>query len=93
MDLETVIQDAVSQKVKNKYCVLIHICGIWKKLSRPFYLLSINRDSDGEDVCMDIKGERQGWEKLKGWDYILLYIKQIVSENLLRAKGTLLGAL
>ena len=28
MDLETVIQSAVSQKEKNKNCILMHICGI-----------------------------------------------------------------
>ena len=28
MDLETVIQSEVSQKEKNKYCILMHICGI-----------------------------------------------------------------
>ena len=28
MDLETVIQSGVSQKEKNKYCILTHICGI-----------------------------------------------------------------
>ena len=28
MDLETVIQNEVSQKEKNKYCILMHICGI-----------------------------------------------------------------
>ena len=27
-DLETVIQSEVSQKEKNKYCMLTHICGI-----------------------------------------------------------------
>ena len=30
MDLETVIQSEVSQKEKNKYCILMHICGIQK---------------------------------------------------------------
>ena len=30
MDLESVIQSEVSQKEKNKYCILIHIYGIWK---------------------------------------------------------------
>ena len=30
MDLENVIQSEVSQKEKNKYCILIHIYGIWK---------------------------------------------------------------
>ena len=28
MDLETVMQSEVSQKEKNKYCLLTHICGI-----------------------------------------------------------------
>ena len=28
MDLETVVQSEVSQKEKNKYCILVHICGI-----------------------------------------------------------------
>ena len=27
MDLETVIQSDVSQKEKNKYCILMHVCG------------------------------------------------------------------
>ena len=28
MDLESVIQNELSQKEKNKYCILTHICGI-----------------------------------------------------------------
>ena len=28
MDLETVIQSEVNQEEKNKYCILMHICGI-----------------------------------------------------------------
>ena len=31
MDLESVIQSEVSQKEKNKYRMLMHICGILKK--------------------------------------------------------------
>ena len=30
MDLETVIQSEVSQKEKNKYRILTHICGTYK---------------------------------------------------------------
>ena len=30
MDLETVVQSEVSQKEKNKYCILTHIRGTWK---------------------------------------------------------------
>ena len=28
MDLESVIRSEVSQKEKNKYCILMHVCGI-----------------------------------------------------------------
>ena len=28
MDLESVIQSEVSQKEKNNYCILTHVCGI-----------------------------------------------------------------
>ena len=30
MNLEPIIQSELSQKEKNKYCILIHICGIQK---------------------------------------------------------------
>ena len=29
-DLESVIQSEVNQKEKNKYCILMHVCGIQK---------------------------------------------------------------
>ena len=31
IDVESVIQSEVSQKKKNKYCLLIHIYGIYRK--------------------------------------------------------------
>ena len=30
MELESVLQSEISQKEKNKYHILTHICGIWK---------------------------------------------------------------
>ena len=30
MELGSVMQSDVSQKEKNKYCILMHVCGIWK---------------------------------------------------------------
>ena len=45
MDLETLIQSEVSQKEKNKYCILTHICGIQKN------------GIEIENKCMDTKGE------------------------------------
>ena len=38
MNLEMVIQSKVSQKEKNKYCILMHIHGIFKEgISDPMY--------------------------------------------------------
>ena len=34
IDLESIIQSEVTQKEKNKYHVLMHICGIWKEWYR-----------------------------------------------------------
>ena len=39
-----------SQKVKNKYHLLTHVCGIWKKWYRGTYLKSRNRDTDEEQM-------------------------------------------
>ena len=38
--LESVIQSEVSQKEKNKYCILMHMYGIWK-------------DGSDEPVCRE----------------------------------------
>ena len=45
MNLEPVIQNEVSQKEKNKYCILTHIYGIYKYI----YLQSRYRDALVED--------------------------------------------
>ena len=37
MDLETVIQSEVSQKEKNKYCILTHICGTRKMVQMNWF--------------------------------------------------------
>ena len=47
-----VIQSKVSQKDKNKYDILKHICGIWKKWYRWSYLQSRNRDLDAGNKHM-----------------------------------------
>ena len=69
MDLETVMQSEVSQKEKNKYHVLMHICGIWKNWYRRSYLQSRNRDTDVENKRMGVKGERGVWDELGDWDW------------------------
>ena len=40
LDLESVIQSEVSQKEKNKYCILMRMYGIWK-------------DGSDEPVCRE----------------------------------------
>ena len=37
MDVESVTQSEVSQKEKNKYCILIHICGIRKMVQMNLF--------------------------------------------------------
>ena len=61
MDLETVIQSEVSQKEKNKYRILMHICGIQKN-GTDEVLCKAERDTDVKNKCIDNKGEDQSGE-------------------------------
>ena len=36
MNLEPIIQSEVSQKEKDRYCILMHIYGIWKNGAEEF---------------------------------------------------------
>ena len=44
MDLESVIQSEVSQKEKNKYCMLMHIYGILKKKKKVLMNLGAGQE-------------------------------------------------
>ena len=56
MDLETVIQSEVSQKEKNKYSILMHICGIQKNgTNEPVSKAEIETQTYRKK-CMDTKG-------------------------------------
>ena len=61
-----VLQSEVSQKEKDKYHILMHICEIRKKKwYRRSYLQSRNRDTGVENKHMYIKGKGRGgvnWE-------------------------------
>ena len=57
MDLEIVILSKVSQKEKNKYCILTHIYGIKKN---DTYLQDRNRDADAENRLVHTVGEGAG---------------------------------
>ena len=55
MDLETVKQSEVSQKEKNKYCILTHICGTQKNGTDEL-VCRAEIDTDVENKRMDTKG-------------------------------------
>ena len=63
MDLETVVHCEVSQKEKNKYCVLTHICGIQKSdTNEPTCRTGIETEMQRMDMCT-WRG-KEGWDKL-----------------------------
>ena len=62
MDLESVIQGEVSQKEKNKYHILKHICGIQKNgTDQPICRVGIETDIEKRHVDT---GARGGWDEL-----------------------------
>ena len=52
MNLQPIIQNEVSQKEKDKYCILMHIYGIWKKWYRRIYLQGSKGETDIENRLM-----------------------------------------
>ena len=62
VDLDSVIHSNVSQKEKNKYRILAHICGIWKKWYRWTQFQGRNTDTHIEDWHVDMgdEGEELG---------------------------------
>ena len=75
MDLESVIQNEVSQKEKSEYRILMHICGIQENGINESILQSRNRDTDIENKHMNTKGGRGwvGWIGRLGLTYIYYY--------------------
>ena len=86
MNLETVIQSDVSQKEKNKYHILTHICGTQKNgTDEPVCRAEIETQMQRTNIWTT-RGESGGggvmnWEN--GIDiYTLICIKQITNKNL-----------
>ena len=71
LDLETVIESEVSQKVKTNIVYETNIAYMWniEKWYRWSYLQNRNRDRDVENKHMDTKGGRGGWHELGDWDW------------------------
>ena len=76
MNLESIVQSEVSQKEKNKYCILTHIYGILKDgTDEPICRAAMETDIENRRV--DTKREGEGG---KNWEsntetYTLPYIK------------------
>ena len=89
MDLESVIQSEVSQKEKNKYCMLTHIYGIEKKNG--------SHESRGrtgiktQTQRMDLRtrgGGRVSWDEVREWHGHIYTTKcKIASGKQLHSKG------
>ena len=90
MDLESVIQSEVSQKEKNKYRILTHICGIQKNSTdEPISRARIETQKQRTGMWTQL-GEREGgtnWE-IKIDIYTLPCVKQVASGNLLYSTGS-----
>ena len=67
MDPETVIQSEVSQKEKNKYCILMHICGIQRNgIDELVCKAEIETQMQRTNVWIP-RGEGE-WDGLGNWD-------------------------
>ena len=91
INLESVIQSEVSQKEKNKYCMLTHIYGIQKNGVMNLFAEKQQRygDSDMENGLVDTVGE--GDSGTNGENSIDIYtlqcVKQIADKKLLYNAG------
>ena len=87
MDLETVIHSEVSQKEKNEYRILTHICGIQKNgtdeaVCKAEVETQMQRTNVWTPRGESLGGGGMNWEI--GMDiYTPIFIKQITNENLL----------
>ena len=66
VDLESVIQSEVTQKEKNNYCILTHVCGIQKNgTDEPICRSGIETQTQGIDMWTWGVG---GLDEVGGWD-------------------------
>ena len=67
MDLETVIQSEVSQKEKNKSCIISLICGIQKNGTDEL-ICKAEIQSQMQKTNLWLPGDKGGRDKLGNWD-------------------------
>ena len=68
MVLESVIRSKASQKEKNKYCILVLICGIQKNSrDEPICEEEIETQTQRTNVWT-LREERRGQDEWRDWD-------------------------
>ena len=91
MNLEPIIQSEVSRKEKNKYCILMHICGIQKDgTDKPICRAAVETQMQRTDLWTWLGGggtEKVGCVERVTWKNTLPYVKQIADGNLLYDSG------
>ena len=80
MNIEPITQSELSQKGKDKYCILTHIYGIWDNGTDEF-IFRATGETDIENTLMDT---RRGEERVKcmervTWILTLPYVKYIAN--------------
>ena len=84
MNLEPIIQSAESQKEKNKYCVLMHIYGIFKAgTNEPVCRAAVETQTQRTDLWTQRGKERVARIERVAWKHKQPYVKQ-------RARGQFL---
>ena len=89
MNLEPLIQSEVSQKEKDKYCILMHIYGIQKDGIHEFICKAA---MEKQMKRTDLLTQRRGEERVRcmervTWKLTLPCVKQIAYGNLLNDSG------
>ena len=67
MDLKTVIQSEVSQKEKNKYCIISLICGIQKNDTDEL-ICKTEIETQMQRTNIQIPSGEGGWDELGDWN-------------------------
>ena len=90
LKLEPIIQSGVSQKEKNKYCIIMHIHGIQKDdTGEIIFRTAMETQIQRTDLQTQRAGRRKrvGCMKRVTWKFTLPYVEQIVNGNLLSDLG------
>ena len=88
MNLEPIIQSEISQKEKDKYCILTHIYGILKNGTEEFiYREAMEKQTENRLMDIGRGEERVRCMERVTWKLTLPYVKKIANRNLLYGSG------